>query len=153
MRNLFLTNTAFNFTSLYLMDWSGVDYLWIIVMFLAAIRTHSDGTHSQHPLMSKWCNVKFLQIYTDEETNSSTSWMVWVWVHFHQMFCFGYIYICIFMHLADTFIQSDLKCIQARLFLSVCVCPWELNPWPFALLRQCSTTEPQVNCSLMTFKW
>ncbi len=27
-------------------------------------------------------------------------------------------------------------------FLSVCV-PWELNPWPFALLMQCSTTEPQ----------
>ncbi len=49
------------------------------------------------------------------------------------------------MHLADTFIQSDLKCIQAIhffLFVSLCV-PWELNPQPFALLTQCSTTEPQ----------
>ncbi len=27
----------------------------------------------------------------------------------------------------------------------VCV-PWELNPWPFALLTQCSTTEPQEHC-------
>ncbi len=27
-------------------------------------------------------------------------------------------------------------------FVSMCV-PWELNPQPFALLRQCSTTEPQ----------
>ncbi len=27
-------------------------------------------------------------------------------------------------------------------FISMCV-PWELNPWPFALLTQCSTTEPQ----------
>ncbi len=47
------------------------------------------------------------------------------------------------MHLADTFIQSDLQCIQAiHFFISMCV-PWELNPWPFALLTQCSTTEPQ----------
>ncbi len=36
---------------------------------------HSDGTHS---LMSKWCNVEFLQINSDEETNSSTSWIAWV---------------------------------------------------------------------------
>ncbi len=28
------------------MDWSGVDYLWIIVMFLSAVWTRSDGTHS-----------------------------------------------------------------------------------------------------------
>ncbi len=52
-----------------------------------------------------------------------------------------------FMHLADAFIQSDLLLTAFRLyiiifFLSVCV-PWELNPWPFALLTQCSTTEPQ----------
>ncbi len=47
------------------------------------------------------------------------------------------------MHLADAFIQSDLQCIQAiHFFISMCV-PWELNPWPFALLTQCSTTEPQ----------
>ncbi len=48
-----------------------------------------------------------------------------------------------FMHLADAFIQSDLKCIQDIIFfISMCV-PWELNPQPFALLTQCSTTEPQ----------
>ncbi len=50
-----------------------------------------------------------------------------------------------FMHLADAFIQSDLQCIQAIhffFFISMCV-PWELNPRPFALLTQCSTTEPQ----------
>ncbi len=46
------------------------------------------------------------------------------------------------MHLADTFIQSDLQCIQAIHIFPVCV-PWELNPQPFALLTQCSTTEPQ----------
>ncbi len=51
-----------------------------------------------------------------------------------------------FMHLADAFIQSDLQCIQAThcfyFFISMCVL-WELNPQPFALLTQCSTTEPQ----------
>ncbi len=47
------------------------------------------------------------------------------------------------MHLADTFIQSDLQWIQAiHFFISTCV-PWELNPQPFVLLTQCSTTEPQ----------
>ncbi len=44
-----------------------------------------------------------------------------------------------FMHLADAFIQSDLQCIQV-IHLSI---PWELNPQPFALLTQCSTTESQ----------
>ncbi len=46
------------------------------------------------------------------------------------------------MHLADAFIQSDLQCIQTIYsFISMRV-PWVLNPQPFALLTQCSTTEP-----------
>ncbi len=48
------------------------------------------------------------------------------------------------MHLADAFIQSDLQAIF--FFISMCV-PWELNPQPFALLTQCSTTEPQEHSS------
>ncbi len=48
-----------------------------------------------------------------------------------------YIY---FYALADAFIQSNLQAIH--IFISMCV-PWELNPQPFALLTQCSTTEPQ----------
>ncbi len=49
------------------------------------------------------------------------------------------------MHLADAFIQSDLQCNQAihYFFLISTRVPWELNPRPFALLTQCSTTEPQ----------
>ncbi len=39
------------------------------------------------------------------------------------------VHLCI---LADTFIQSDLQCIQdIHFFISMCV-PWELNPQPFA---------------------
>ncbi len=46
------------------------------------------------------------------------------------------------MHLADAFIQSDLHSGYTFFFIIICV-PWELNPQPFALLTQCSTTEPQ----------
>ncbi len=49
------------------------------------------------------------------------------------------------MHLADTFIQSDLVHSGYIFFVSMCV-PWELNPQPFALLAQCFTTEPQEHC-------
>ncbi len=38
---------------------------------------------------------------------------------------------------------SKATYIQAKnFFFSMCV-PWELNPQPFALLTQCSTTKPQ----------
>ncbi len=52
-------------------------------------------------------------------------------------------YLCLHLHLTDAFIQSDLQCHSGyTFFISRCV-PWELNPQPFALLTQCSTTEPQ----------
>ncbi len=41
-------HAAFNFTICLLMDWICMDYLWIIVMFLSAVWTHFDGTHSLH---------------------------------------------------------------------------------------------------------
>ncbi len=66
--------------------------------------------------------------------------------HYKYAFIHGYsnYYSSItFMHLADAFIKSELQYIQAiHFFISMCV-PWELNPQPFALLTQCSTTEPQ----------
>ncbi len=46
-----------------------------------------------------------------------------------------------FMHLSDVFIQSDLQLHSGYTFSLVCV-PWESSPQPFALLTQCSTTEP-----------
>ncbi len=43
------------------------------------------------------------------------------------------------MYLANAFIQSDLQCIQViHLYLSL-----GIEPTTFALLTQCSTTEPQ----------
>ncbi len=43
-----------------------------------------------------------------------------------------------FMHLADTFIQSDLQCIQAIHFLGQYVWSLGIKPTTFALLMQCS---------------
>ncbi len=57
------------------------------------------------------------------------------------------------MHLADAFIQSDLQCIQAIHFLSVCVVPKKLNPQHFVLLTQCSTTEPQEHAYSSFTQW
>ncbi len=49
------------------------------------------------------------------------------------------------LHLTDAFIQSDLQLHSGyTFFISTCV-PWESNPQPFALLTQCSTTEPHKN--------
>ncbi len=108
---------------------------------------------AEDPLMSKWGKATFLQICSDEETNSSTSWIAWGWVHIQQIFIFGWtiklIKKCIWrdewnmdrkqysrfyinLHLSDAFIQSDLQYIQViHFFISMCV-PWELNPQPFA---------------------
>ncbi len=55
-------------------------------VFISCLDSHSDGTHSLQRMLTKWCNDKFLQIYSDEETNSSTSWMAWRWVHFSPLY-------------------------------------------------------------------
>ncbi len=60
---------------------SCVGYLWNIVMFLSAVWTLilTAPIHCRviPLLVSKWWNVTFLQIFSDEETNFSTSWMDW----------------------------------------------------------------------------
>ncbi len=48
------------------MDWGGVDYLWIIVMFLSDVFGLSFWRHpftAEDSLLSKWCNATFLQIF------------------------------------------------------------------------------------------
>ncbi len=54
--------------------------------------------------------------------------------------CCGVVYIYAFsrrFYPKRLTVHSDYTC-----FISICV-PWESNPQPFALLTQCSTTEPQ----------
>ncbi len=52
------------------MDWSAVDYLWIIVMFfLFGLSFWRHPFITEDPLMSKRCNAKFLQTCSDKETD------------------------------------------------------------------------------------
>ncbi len=46
------------------------------------------------PLVTKWCNAKFIQICSDDKTNSSTSWMSEKWVLFQQIKNFGWTIQC-----------------------------------------------------------
>ncbi len=39
---------------------------------------------AEDSLLSKWCNATFLQIFSDEKSNSSPYCMAWGWVHFKQ---------------------------------------------------------------------
>ncbi len=90
--NLFLTNTHL-LASQDVNWWTGV--VWITLNYyckllwcfyqLFGLSFWRHPFTAEDPLVSKWCNVTFLQICSHEETNSPTSWMAWVWVHFQQM--------------------------------------------------------------------
>ncbi len=57
---------------------------------LLCLDSHSDGTHSLQRI-HWWASDAMLHFYkSDEETNSSTSWMVWGWLHFQQNVIFGW---------------------------------------------------------------
>ncbi len=59
--------------------WTGV--VWIIVMFLSD--SHSDGTHSLQSIHCWDTDVILHFSKSDEETNSSTSWMSELSANFH----------------------------------------------------------------------
>ncbi len=44
---------------------------------------------AEDPLVSKWCNAKFLQICFNEKINASTSWIAWGWVNCKHILIFG----------------------------------------------------------------
>ncbi len=55
------------------MDWSGVDYLWVIVMFYQLFGRHPFT--AEDPLVSKWCSAKLWinkLIYILDELRVST---------------------------------------------------------------------------------
>ncbi len=82
---VYYKHAAFCFTVHSLLDWHRVDYFWIIVIFfISCLDSRSDGTHS---LQS---NAIFLQICTDEETNSFTSWIAWEGFNFQKKNFFGW---------------------------------------------------------------
>ncbi len=62
------------------LEWCGllVDYCDV---FISCLDSHSDGTHSLQRIHCWDSDVKLHFSKSDEETNSSTSWMVWGWGH------------------------------------------------------------------------
>ncbi len=73
--------------------WTGVVWItWGLLWRFYQLFGLSFWRHpftAEDPLVSKWCNATFLQICSDEETNSSTSWMAWRWVNVQKIFIFG----------------------------------------------------------------
>ncbi len=71
------------------LEWCGilVDYCDV---FISCLDSHSDGTHSLQSIHC-WDTDAMLHFSkSDEETNSSTSWMIWGWVNINQIFIFGW---------------------------------------------------------------
>ncbi len=66
--------------------------VWIIVMFfIGCLDSHSDGTHSLQSF-HWWASDGMLHFSSSvhEETNSSTSWMAWGWVHYQHIVWINY---------------------------------------------------------------
>ncbi len=64
------------------LEWCGllVDYCDV---FISCLDSHSDGTHSLQSIHCWDTDAETHFYISDEETNSSTSWMAWGWAHFH----------------------------------------------------------------------
>ncbi len=69
------------------MDWSSVDYCDV---FISCLDSHSDGTHSLQRIHCLASDVMLHFSQSDEENNSSTSWMAWGGVNFQKIISFGW---------------------------------------------------------------
>ncbi len=70
--------------------WTGA--VWITCELLWCLFGLSFWRHpftAEDPSMSMWWNATFPQICSNQETNSSTTWMDWGWVNFPRQFFFG----------------------------------------------------------------
>ncbi len=74
---------GFVFTNIQRFDSQDIHWWTGVVSVTCEYVLISDGTHSLQGihLVSKWCNAKFVQICSNEETNYSTSQMAWGWVN------------------------------------------------------------------------
>ncbi len=58
-----------------------------VIFFISCLDSHSDGTHSLMIKFDKFTNGKFLQICSDDKTNSS---IFTCWLHIQAIFIFGW---------------------------------------------------------------
>ncbi len=88
MMNLFITNT---------LHWR-VDTCGLLCCFYRLFWRHPFTVDDS--LVNKWCNAEFLQICSNEETNSSISWMrlskfsenVYFWVNYSFVVTFTFVW-------------------------------------------------------------
>ncbi len=59
-------------------------------VFISCLDSHSDGTHSLQRIHCWDTDAVTHFSKSDEETNSSTSWLAWGWGCFQQIFIFGW---------------------------------------------------------------
>ncbi len=65
----------------------------------------------------------------------------------------GYLYIYIYIYAFSRRFYPKRLTIAFRLYIFISTCvPWESNPQPFALLTQCSITEPHRNTILILYQ-
>ncbi len=71
------------------LEWCGllVDYCDV---FISCLDSHSDRTHSLQSI--HWWDSDAMTHFSksDEETNSSTSWITWMWGHLQPIRIFGW---------------------------------------------------------------
>ncbi len=113
-------------------DWSGVDYLWIIVMFLSAVWTLILMAPINCRGSTQMLNSS--KSFQMKKQTHCIFWIAWGWVHFCTcLFTFT------FSHLADAFIQNDLQMrsmeatkINKRAMICKCIFKykWAAAPCP-----------------------
>ncbi len=88
---VFYKQPAFLYTRHNMMDWSDVDYLFIIVFYISCLDSHSDGTHSLQRI-HWWASNGMLHFSKSVlmKKHSFTSWMAWRWEYSQQIFIFGW---------------------------------------------------------------
>ncbi len=66
------------------------------------------------------------------------------WINVLHCNKYGYIHIYIYIYAFSRRFYPKRLTVHSGYTCFICMCvPWESNPQPFALLTQCSTTEPQ----------
>ncbi len=136
-----------------------IDISFIFITYIDAKTNQNEALHRKHHIgkRSQYYSTLSSKQFISCQMSYFTKLRSWITRLYYVIAdcCYQpYFVTFTFMHLADAFIQSDFQCIQAThiyFFISMCV-PWELNPQPFALLTQCSTTEPQEHTSLNTIR-
>ncbi len=87
---------------------SGVLLVDYCDVFISCLDSHADGTHSLQRIHWWASDVMLHFSKSDEETNSSTSWMAWEWIHFQQIFISGWTWGCTALHVFNSLFLHNL---------------------------------------------